>query len=76
MFSNFTISDNFIIEFTTGAGDVLYFNLKPFLDLGDFKKLKNLELLHDCEIDELGGLNWRCGVSLSYDTLMAHAYRK
>lgn len=76
MFSNFTISDNFIIDFTTVAGDVLYFNLKPFLDLGDFKQLRNLELLYDCEIDELGGLNWSCGVSLSYDTLMAHAYRK
>ncbi|MDM0927129.1 DUF2442 domain-containing protein [Clostridium perfringens] len=76
MFSNFLISDDFIIEFTTGAGAVLYFNLKPFLYLGDFKQLEDLDVLKDCEIDELGGLNWRCGVSLSYDTLMAHAYRK
>ncbi|MDM0804693.1 DUF2442 domain-containing protein [Clostridium perfringens] len=76
MFSNFTISDNFIIEFTTGDGAVLYFNLKPFLDLGDFQQLRNLDVLKACEIDELGGLNWKCGVSLSANTLMAHAYRK
>lgn len=76
MFSNFTISANFIIEFTTVAEDVLYFNLKPFLYLGDFKQLEDLDVLKYCEIDELGGLNCRCGVLLSYDTLMAHAYRK
>lgn len=76
MFSTFTISANFLIAFTTVAGDVLYFNLKPFLYLGDFKQLEDLAVLKDCEIDELGGLNWRCGVSLSYDTLMAHTYRK
>lgn len=76
MFSTFSFLDNFLIELTTVSGDVLYFNLKPFLALGDFKQLNNLKLLNDCEIDELGGLNWRCGVSLSYATLMAHAYRK
>lgn len=76
MFLNFFFLDNFIIELTTVAGDVLYFNLKPFLDLGDFKQLRNLDILNVCELDELGGLNWGCGVSLSYNTLMSHAYKK
>lgn len=76
MFLNFSFLDNFIIELTTVAGDVLYFNLQPFLALGDFQQLRNLDVLKACEIDELGGLVWDCGVSLSANTLMAHAYRK
>ncbi len=76
MFSNFTFLDNFIIALTDGAGAIFYFNLKPFLYLGDFQQLRNLEVLHSCTLDELGGLNWSCGVSISADTLMAHSYQK
>lgn len=76
MFSNFRFLDNFIVELTTSAGTVLYFSLEPYLDLGDFTQLKNLDTLTDCKFDELGGLNWSCGVSLSADTLMINSYKK
>lgn len=75
-FSDFQFLEGFVIELFDGAGATFYFNLNSYLQLGDFYQLRNLDVLHNCKLDELGGLVWECGVSFSKNTLMAHAYKK
>lgn len=50
---------------------IIYFNVKPYLNMGDFKLLRNKEIFKNFTIDELGGINWIDGaLSLSKDTLL------
>lgn len=50
---------------------LIYFDVKPYLNIGDFKLLRNKELFKKFTIDELGGINWIYGaLSLSKDTLL------
>ncbi len=50
------------------GGEVRDFDVKPYLDFGIFKELRNVAYFREAYI-EFGSVEWPNGQGLSYDTL-------
>lgn len=59
---------NFLLLLTFGNGEVKRFDVKPYLEIGIFKELKDLSLFNSVK-PFLGSIQWANGVDLCPDTL-------
>jgi hypothetical protein len=59
---------NFMLLITFGNGEVKRFDVKPYLEIGIFKELKDLSLFNSVK-PFLGSIQWANGVDLCPDTL-------
>lgn len=72
---NIKALDNYILKIVLDNGDIKYFDVKPYLDKGCFKELKNIEVFKKVRIDELQGAEWYYeNLSLSKDTLLSKIF--
>lgn len=62
--------DDFTLELYFKNGDLRNFDMKPYLKYEAFEELKDVNIFKNFEVDELGGIDWLQGGSLSYDTLL------
>lgn len=62
--------DNFTLELYLKDGTIRTFDMKPYLKYEAFEDLNDIENFRKFEIDELGGIDWLQGGSLSQDTLL------
>lgn len=66
---------NYILKFYLIDGSIRLFNVKPYLELGDFKALKDVTLFNTVRLDQFEGIEWDCyNLSLSKDTILSHMY--
>ncbi|MEG1482838.1 DUF2442 domain-containing protein [Clostridium sp.] len=63
------VKDSYLLELKLDTEEKFSFDVKPYLDRGDFVILKDVEEFKDFIVDE-GGICWNCGVSLSWDTIL------
>lgn len=63
------VKDSYFLELKLNTEEKVLFDVKPYLDKGDFVILKELEEFKNFIVDE-GGICWSCGVSLSWDTIL------
>ena len=59
---------NFTLLITFSNGEVKRFDVKPYLEIGIFKELKDLSLFNSVK-PCLGSIQWASGVDLCPDTL-------
>jgi hypothetical protein len=59
---------NFMLLITFSNGEVKYFDVKPYLEIGIFKELKDMSLFNSVK-PFLGSIQWSNGVDLCPDTL-------
>lgn len=59
---------NFSLLLTFGNGEVKRFDVKPYLEIGIFKELKDIGLFNSVK-PFLGSIQWSNGVDLCPDTL-------
>jgi hypothetical protein len=59
---------NFSLLLTFGNGEVKRFDVKPYLEIGIFKELKDIGLFNSVK-PFLGSIQWANGVDLCPDTL-------
>jgi hypothetical protein len=59
---------NFMLLITFSNGEVKYFDVKPYLEIGIFKELKDISLFNSVK-PFLGSIQWSNGVDLCPDTL-------
>ncbi len=69
-----TPSDDFTIEITFDNGEVKVFDMKPYLEIGVFKELKNISEFKTVKVS-LGSIQWRNGQDLCPDTLYLESKR-
>ncbi|WP_419756972.1 hypothetical protein ACNUKZ_15260 (plasmid) [Clostridium perfringens] len=66
---------NYLLKFYLTSGGVALFDMKPYIELGDFKVLKNIDIFNSVYLDRLEGVCWDYkNLSLSKDTIIAHMY--
>lgn len=71
MINKISIYKNYILKIEMNNNEIKYFDVEPYLELGDFKILKDKNKFRDFEVDELGGINWFNGaLGLSKNTLL------
>ncbi|WP_217078257.1 DUF2442 domain-containing protein [Clostridium baratii] len=61
--------DDYILQLKLNTKEKILFDVKPYLNIGDFIILKDLKEFENFIADE-GGVCWNCGVSLSWDTIL------
>ncbi|MEI6822023.1 MAG: DUF2442 domain-containing protein [Bacteroidota bacterium] len=59
---------NFTLLITFSNGEVKKFDVKPYLEIGIFKELKDLSIFNSVK-PSLGSIQWANGVDLCPDTL-------
>lgn len=70
MINNISIYKNYILKIELN-NEIKYFDVEPYLEIGDFKILKDKEIFDNFKVDELGGINWLDGaLGLSKNTLL------
>lgn len=75
MFTKVIVLDNYILELHLKDGSIKYFDMKPYLNKGDFKKLRDINLFKTVRLDVLEGIEWDYkNLSLSRDTLEKYMY--
>ncbi|MDM0981924.1 DUF2442 domain-containing protein [Clostridium perfringens] len=75
MINNISIYKDYVLKIELNNGDIKYFNVEPYIALGDFKVLKDKEIFKNFYLDELEGINWLNGaLCLSKDTLLKNSY--
>ena len=66
---------DFILKFYLTDGSIRLLDMKPYIELGDFKVLKNIDIFNSVYLDHLEGVCWDYkNLSLSKDTIIAHMY--
>lgn len=60
--------DNYCLLLTFENGEKRIFDLKPYLDLGVFARLRNVALFKTARVVS-GSVEWHSEIDLSYDTL-------
>ena len=69
------ISSDYLLKFYLVDGSVRYFDMKPYIEQGAFKVLKDISIFNSVYLDKLEGIEWDCAnLSLSKDTIIAHMY--
>ena len=66
--TNVKPEQNFNLMLTFNNGEVKYFDVKPYLNIGLFKELKDLSLFNSVK-PFLGSIQWANGIDLCPDTL-------
>lgn len=75
MITKISVSNKYLLKIEMN-NEIKYFDVEPYLELGDFKILKDKEIFDNFEVDELNGVVWLDGtLSLSIDTLLEHSYK-
>lgn len=73
MFLKVKALKDYTLELYLNDNSKKIFDMKPYLNLGDFKRLQDWELFKTVHIDELNGIEWDCyNLSLSRDTIIAN----
>ncbi|HLE13087.1 MAG: hypothetical protein A2504_07230 [Bdellovibrionales bacterium RIFOXYD12_FULL_39_22] len=67
-------NDDFTIEITFDNDEVKVFDMKPYLEIGVFKELKNISEFKTVKVS-LGSIQWRNGQDLCPDTLYLDSKR-
>lgn len=66
---------DYTLKFYLTDGSVRIFDVKPYLDKGDFIVLKNIDIFNTVFLDHLDGVCWDYkNISLSKDTIVAHMH--
>lgn len=66
---------DFLLKFYLTDGSVRLLDMKPYIELGDFKALKDFEVFKTVYLDRLEGVCWDyANLSLSKDTIIAHMH--
>jgi len=65
---NVTPNRNYTVTLTFTNDEVKVFDMKPYLDIGIFKELKDLSLFNSVK-PFLGSIQWKNGQDLCPDTL-------
>jgi hypothetical protein len=65
---NVSPNSDYTITLTFSNGEVKIFDVKPYLDIGIFKELKNPELFNSVKL-LFGSITWLNGQGLCPDTL-------
>lgn len=66
---------NYVLEFKLKNDTIKHFDMKPYLERGDFKSLKNWDIFKTVKLDYLEGIEWNYkNLSISKDTILAHLY--
>lgn len=60
--------DNYILEIIFENEEVKYFDMKPYLEIGVFKELKD-KVIFDTVKPFMGSIQWKNGQDLCPDTL-------
>lgn len=66
--TNVKPEQNFTLLITFSNGEVKKFDVKPYLEIGIFKELKDLSIFNSVK-PSLGSIQWANGVDLCPDTL-------
>jgi hypothetical protein len=66
--TNVKPDQNFNLILTFNNGEVKHFDVKPYLNIGLFKELKDLSLFNSVK-PFLGSIQWANGIDLCPDTL-------
>lgn len=67
--------DGYLLKFYLNSGGIALLDMKPFLEKGDFIKLKDWEVFKTVKLDALQGIEWSyANLSLSKDTILSHMY--
>ncbi len=62
------IKDNYTLLLTFTNNEVKLFDAKPYLNIGVFKELKDIEVFNTAKVN-LGSVSWKNGQDLCPDTL-------
>lgn len=65
---NVTADNDYTLTLTFTNGEIKVFDMKPYLDVGIFKELKNKSLFNSVK-PYLGSIQWKNGQDLCPDTL-------
>lgn len=60
--------DDFILEIEFDSNEIGFFDVKPYLDKGIFKELKNVDYFRNVRTN-LGSISWENGQDFSPETL-------
>lgn len=67
-------SENYKIAIKMDNLKVKILDMNPFLEKGDFTKLKDVNIFKTAKLDCLEGIEWDCyNLSLSKDTILKHS---
>lgn len=66
---------DYLLKFYLTDGSIRHFDMKPYIEQGAFKVLKDISIFNSVYLDRLEGVEWEYkNLSLSRDTIIAHMY--